>query len=86
MAVTHPRFVALTDPELYIVRGDAYLGVYDIASAIQNYRRADKLLLAGDTRIPGSALSNTGLRLSELHAIYARRYCDPPSILGPSAL
>jgi len=65
-------FLCPDDPDLYIARGDVYLGVYDISSAIQNYRRADKLEL-GDRRVPGSALSSTALKLADLHAFYCRR-------------
>jgi len=66
-------FLCPEDPDLYIARGDAYLGVYDISSAIQNYRRADKLEQGSEKRVPGAALSSTGLKLADLHATYCRR-------------
>lgn len=73
------------DPDLYIARGDVYLGVYDISSAIQNYRRADKLELGGDRRVPGSALSSTALKLADLHAFYCRRLLSDKRYDGAEA-
>lgn len=68
-------FLSPNESILYIARAEVYLALCDIASAIQNYKKAVKLEWGPEiSQHPGNSLSTSALQLCELHAKHARHY------------